>query len=326
MVVAPAGIKARRRRGLARSAAADARCDAGDIVRQRPRVRDADHAHAGAASPPLLLPRAIAASATATQTAIICGPALGGLLYVFGAGTVYLTCTGVFVLASALVSLIRLQGPPPEKKPVTVETLFAGFGYIRRNSVVLGAISLDLFAMLLGGVTALLPVYAKDILETGPWGLGLLRSAPAIGALAISIVLARRALERRVGHVLFASVGAFGVAAVAFAFSTSLTLSMVALAIYGAADAVSVVIRHSLVQTRTPNDMLGRVMAVNFMFTGTSGTLESAPARLRRCSAHSLPIAVGGIGAVLVALTGCGCFPNLRSTRSRANKADQDRG
>jgi hypothetical protein len=231
---------------------------------------------------------------------------------VFGAGTVYLTCTGVFVLASALVSLIRLQGPPPEKKPVTVETLFAGFRYIRRNPVVLGAISLDLFAMLLGGVTALLPIYAKDILETGPWGLGLLRSAPAIGALAISIVLARRALERRVGHVLFASVGAFGVAAVAFAFSTSLTLSMVALAIYGAADAVSVVIRHSLVQTRTPNDMLGRVMAVNFMFTGTSGTLgEFRAGAVAALFGAFTSVLVGGIGAILVALLWMRLFPEI---------------
>jgi len=262
--------------------------------------------------PPKLLPRAIAASATATQTAIICGPALGGLLYVFGAGTVYLTCTGVFVLASVLVSLIRLQGPPPEKKPVTIETLFAGFGYIRRNPVVLGAISLDLFAMLLGGVTALLPIYAKDILATGPWGLGLLRSAPAIGALAISIVLARNQLERRVGHILFASVGAFGVAAVVFAFSTSLTLSMVALAIYGAADAVSVVIRHSLVQTRTPNDMLGRVMAVNFMFTGTSGSLgEFRAGAVAALFGAFTSVLVGGIGAILVALLWMRLFPEI---------------
>ena len=262
--------------------------------------------------PPPLLPRAIAASATASQTAIICGPALGGLLYVFGAGTVYLTCAAVFVLASALVSLIRLQGPPPEKRPVTLETLFAGFGYIRRNPVVLGAISLDLFAMLLGGVTALLPIYAKDILATGPWGLGLLRSAPAIGALAISIVLARSQLERHVGHILFASVGAFGAAAVAFAFSTSLVLSILALAIYGAADAVSVVIRHSLVQTRTPNDMLGRVMAVNFMFTGTSGSLGEfrAGAVAEAFGAYASAL-IGGAGAIFVALAWMRLFPEI---------------
>jgi MFS family permease len=156
--------------------------------------------------PPALLPRAIAASGTATQSAIIGGPAIGGLLYVFGAATVYLTCTAVFVLACVAASLIRLQGPPPEKKPVTLETIFAGFRYIFQNKVVLGAITLDLFVMLLGGVTALLPVYAKDVLETGPWGLGLLRSAPAIGALAISVWLAHHQLQHRVGHVLFVSV------------------------------------------------------------------------------------------------------------------------
>ena len=290
--------------------------DAGDPVRQRhrARVRDADHAHAGAGHrAAALLPRAIAASATASQTAIICGPALGGLLYVFGAGTVYLTCTGVFVLASVLVSLIRLQGPPPEKKPVTLETLFAGFGYIRHNPVVLGAISLDLFAMLLGGVTALLPIYAKDILDDRPVG----PRPAALGAGDrragdLDRAGAHAQLEHRVGHILFAAVGAFGVAAVAFAFSTSLVLSMLALAVYGAADAVSVVIRHSLVQTRTPNDMLGRVMAVNFMFTGTSGTLgEFRAGAVAALFGAFTSVLVGGIGAMLVALLWMRLFPEI---------------
>jgi MFS family permease len=262
--------------------------------------------------PPSLLPRAIAASATATQTAIIGGPAIGGLLYVAGAGTVYLTCTAVFVLAAVLVSLIRLQGPPPQKMPVTAETLFAGFRYIRHNPVVMGAISLDLFAVLLGGVTALLPIYAKDILETGPWGLGLLRSAPALGALAISLVLARSQIGRRVGHVLFAAVGAFGLAAIVFALSTSLVLSILALAVYGAGDAISVVIRHSLVQTRTPNDMLGRVMAVNFMFTGTSGTLgEFRAGAVAALFGAFASVLIGGVGAILVALIWMRLFPEL---------------
>ena len=262
--------------------------------------------------PPSLLPRAIAASGTASQTAIICGPAIGGLLYVFGAATVYLVITAVFVLASALISLIRLQGPPPEKKPVTLETLFAGFRYIRYNKVVLGAISLDLFAMLLGGVTALLPIYAKDVLDTGPWGLGLLRSAPAVGALAISVWLAHHQLEHRIGHVLLGAVSVFGLAAIAFAFSTSLVVSMAALAVYGAADAVSVVIRHSLVQTRTPNEMLGRVMAVNFMFTGTSGTLgEFRAGAVAALFGAFTSVLVGGIGAVAVALLWMRLFPEM---------------
>jgi hypothetical protein len=210
-----------------------------------------------------------------------------------------------------------MQRTPPDKKPVTVETLFAGFRYIRHNKVVLGAISLDLFAMLLGGVTALLPVYAKDVLVTGPWGLGLLRSAPAIGALAVSIWLAHHQLTQRVGHVLFAAVAVFGAAAVVFAFSTSLILSIAALAIYGAGDAVSVVIRHSLVQTRTPNEMLGRVMAVNFMFTGTSGTLgEFRAGTIAALFGAFTSVLVGGVGAIAVALLWMKLFPELRRIES----------
>jgi MFS family permease len=263
--------------------------------------------------PPEILPRAIAASSTATQTAIICGPALGGLLYRFGASTVYLTCTAVFVLASILVSQIQMQRTPPDKKPVTLGAVFAGFRYIRHNKVVLGAISLDLFAMLLGGVTALLPIYAKDVLMTGPWGLGLLRSAPALGALAVSIWLAHHQLERHVGRVLFSAIAAFGAATIAFAFSTSIALSIVALAIYGAADAVSVVIRHSLVQTRTPSEMLGRVMAVNFMFTGTSGTLgEFRAGTVAALFGAFTSVLVGGVGAILVGLLWMKLFPELR--------------
>jgi len=263
--------------------------------------------------PPEILPRAIAASATASQTAIICGPALGGLLYIFGASTVYLTCTAVFVLASVLVSQIQMQRTPPDKKPVTLDAVFAGFRYIRHNKVVLGAISLDLFAMLLGGVTALLPIYAKDVLMTGPWGLGLLRSAPALGALAVSVWLAHHQLERHVGRVLFSAIAAFGAATIAFAFSTSIALSMAALAIYGAADAVSVVIRHSLVQTRTPSERLGRVMAVNFMFTGTSGTLgEFRAGTVAAMFGAFTSVLVGGVGAIIVALLWMRLFPELR--------------
>jgi MFS family permease len=274
--------------------------------------------------PMSLLPRAVAASATASQTATICGPALGGVLYVFGPSTVYLTCMAVFVLASVLVSFMRLRGAPPEKGPVTIASLFAGFRYLRHNKVVLGAVSLDLFAVLLGGVTALLPIYARDVLETGPWGLGLLRSAPALGALAISIALARKQIEHRVGYVLFGSVAMFGVAAVVFALSNSLVLSIVALAVYGAGDATSVVIRHSLVQTMTPNDMLGRVMAVNFMFTGTSGTLgEFRAGAVAALFGAFTSLLVGGIGAILVALLWMRLFPEIRRIDAIQAKSDR---
>jgi MFS family permease len=267
--------------------------------------------------PMSLLPRAIAASASAQQTAVICGPSIGGLMYVLGPAVVYATCTLMFVAASVLIGLIRVapreNERKDERKPVTLETLFAGFRYIRRHPIVLGAISLDLFAVLLGGVTALLPVYARDILDAGPWALGLLRSAPAVGALAISIVLAHRAIASNAGTIMFASVGTFGLASVVFGLSTSIALSFLALAIYGASDAVSVVIRQSLVQLRTPSDMLGRVMAVNSLCTGSSGTLGEFRAGVVAAWLGAVPsVLIGGFGAVMVMLIWMWAFPQLR--------------
>jgi MFS family permease len=267
--------------------------------------------------PRTLLPRAIAASASAQQTAVICGPSIGGLLYAtLGAATVYATCAAVFVAASVLISLIaapRGDAPKAERKPISLETLFAGFAYIRSRPILLGAISLDLFAVLLGGVTALLPIYARDILQAGPWALGLLRSAPAVGALAVSIVLARHAIAGRAGHVMFAAVGMFGLASLAFGLSSSIVLSFLALMVYGAADAVSVVIRQSLVQMRTPYDMLGRVMAVNSMFTGSSGSLGEFRAGTVAAWLGAVPSAlIGGAGAIVVMLVWMWAFPQLR--------------
>jgi MFS family permease len=263
--------------------------------------------------PRALLPRAIAASATAQQTAIICGPALGGFLYVLGPATVYLLCTAIFIVASILISLVQGQHRAAARKPISVETLFAGFAYIRKNPVLLGAISLDLFAVLLGGVTALLPIYARDILDTGPWGLGLLRSAPAVGALSMSVFLARHAIERRAGLLLLSTVCVFGLASTVFALSTSLELSFAALMVYGAADAISVVIRQSLVQTRTPHDMLGRVMSVNSMFSGSSGTLGEFRAGAMAAWIGAVPSAlIGGVGVIVAALVWLRLFPALR--------------
>jgi MFS family permease len=269
--------------------------------------------------PPSLLPRAIAASATAQQVATIGGPALGGLLYVLGPTTVYVTCAVVFLIASILVSLIKTAPRVNERKPVTLASLFAGFAYIRSRPVLLGAISLDFFAVMLGGVTALLPIYARDILQTGPWGLGLLRAAPAVGALAMSGFLAHRSIDRQVGHKLFVSVVVFGLSIVVFALSTSFVLSMVALTIYGMADAISVVIRHSLVQTRTPHDMLGRVMAVNSLGTGSSGTLGEFESGLLAAWFGAVTSAlVGGVGALAVVVVWMVAFPALRRTPTLA--------
>jgi MFS family permease len=263
--------------------------------------------------PTVLLPRAIAASASAQQTAVICGPSIGGLLYGFGPATVYATCTVIFIAAGVLIGFVHMERRSEERRPVSLETLFAGFSYIRSHPILLGAISLDLFAVLLGGVTALLPIYARDILEAGPWALGLLRSAPAVGALATSIVLAHRAIGGNAGRIMFAAVGMFGVASLVFGLSTSIVLSFFALVIYGACDAVSVVIRQSLVQMRTPYDVLGRVMAVNAMFTGSSGSLGEFRAGAVAAALGAVPSAlIGGVGTIAVMLIWMWLFPQLR--------------
>ena len=260
-----------------------------------------------------LLPRAIAASATAQQTAIIAGPALGGFLYVLGPAVVYSLCTAIFVLASILISLVEGKHRAERRMPVSMRTVLAGFAYIWKNQILLAAISLDLLAVLLGGVTALLPVYARDILGTGPWGLGLLRAAPAVGALGMSVFLSRHAIERRAGYLLLATVGLFGLASAVFALSTWLWLSLGALAVYGAADAISVVIRQTLIQTRTPQGMLGRVMSVHSMFSGSSGTLGEFRAGVMADWIGAVPSALlGGIGVMIVAVAGLRLFPALR--------------
>ena len=272
--------------------------------------------------PVTLLPRAIAASATAQQTAVICGPSIGGLMYAFGPTAVYATCTLVFMAASALIGLIQVAPRPEQRKPVTLATVFAGFRYIRHQPIVLGAISLDLFAVLLGGVTALLPIYARDILEAGPWALGLLRSAPAVGALATAIVLAQHSIAGHAGRIMFVAVGMFGLATLIFGLSTSIVLSFLALVIYGASDAVSVVIRQSLVQLRTPHDMLGRVMAVNAMCTGSSGTLGEFRAGAVAAWLGAVPaVLMGGFGTIVVMLIWMWAFPQLRRVGKLAPEA-----
>jgi MFS family permease len=269
-----------------------------------------------------LLPRAIAASASAQQTAVICGPSLGGLIYAFGPAAVYVTCAAAFIAAAVLLVLVTVAPRPAleeARKPVSLATMLAGFRYVRGQPILLGAISLDLFAVLLGGVTALLPIYARDILHAGPWALGLLRSAPAVGALLMSAVLANRAIGARAGHIMFASVGMFGLASLVFGLSSSLPTSFLALAVYGAADSVSVVIRQSLVQLRTPDEMMGRVTAVNSMFTGSSGALGEFRAGAIAAWLGAVPSAViGGVGAVAVMVIWMWAFPQLRRVEKLA--------
>ena len=251
--------------------------------------------------PARLLSRAVAANATAGQTAIVLGPALGGLLYVAGPATVYGLCAVLFLVASGLSASLRIERRPPQREPATLATLFAGVAFIRRHHALLGAISLDLFAVLLGGAAALFPVYARDILHTGPWGLGLLRAAPAVGALGTAVWLAHYPLQRRAGPMMFGGVAIFGVATIVFGLSRSFALSLSALVVLGAADMVSVVVRQSLVQLRTPDAMRGRVSAVNSMFIGASNQLGEFESGVTAAWFGTVPsVVIGGIGTLLV--------------------------
>jgi MFS family permease len=263
--------------------------------------------------PPTLLSRAMAAGSSASMTAMIVGPALGGLLYVAGAGTVYAVSGVLFLFAAVLLGRLKLERPPQKREPATLKTVFAGISFIRHRPVVLGAISLDLFAVLLGGATALLPVFARDILHTGPWGLGLLRAAPAVGALGMSLWLARKPLTRKVGYIMFWSVAGFGLATVVFGLSRSFTLSMVALLAMGALDMVSMVIRAALVQLETPDNMRGRVSAVNAIFINTSNQLGEFESGITAAWWGAVPATViGGIGTLAVVALWMWWFPPLR--------------
>lgn len=272
--------------------------------------------------PTAVLPRALAFSSMGMQTAIIGGPALGGFIYVAGASVVYAVCALSFVLAGVLFLRIGHPHVPPPKEPVTLATVLAGFKFIWQRPVVLGAISLDLFAVLLGGAVALLPMFAKDVLHVGPWGLGLLRAAPAVGALCMSAVLTRWPITRRVGKVMFAAVAIYGVATLCFAVSTVFVLSMLALWVSGAADMVSVVIRQSLVQLETPDAMRGRVSAVNSIFIGASnqlGEFESGATAALLGPVGS--VLLGGIGTLAVAALWMKLFPAL-AQRERLTEAN----
>jgi MFS family permease len=264
-----------------------------------------------------LLPRAVAATSSATQAAIIGGPALGGFLYVVSPVLTYGICAVLFLLASVLILFlpVREQGLQPRK--TNLKEFFAGIVYIGHNPVILGAITLDLFAVLLGGALGLLPIFARDILQTGPWGLGILRAAPAVGALALSVLLTRWAPRRHVGRLMFVSVAGFGLATIAFALSTSFLLSILVLVALGAMDMVSVVIRQTLVQLETPDAMRGRVSAVNSLFVGTSNQLGDFRAGTMAALFGTVPsVLIGGIGTLLVVAVSIKAFPALRRIES----------
>ena len=262
---------------------------------------------------PRQLPRAVALSSSAGQTAIIIGPALGGFAYVAGPGVVYAISAALFAIAAILVFTLKLrQAAQRMTAPASLKTLFAGFVYIRSHQVLLGAVSLDLFAVLLGGATALLPIYARDILHTGPWGLGLLRSSPALGALVTALWLARHPLNRRVGRVMFTAVAIFGLATMVFGISKWLPLSMAALVVLGASDMISVVVRQTLVQLDTPDDMRGRVGAVNSVFIGASNQLGEFESGVTAALLGPVgAVLLGGFGTLVVVAAWMRLFPAL---------------
>ncbi|WP_426115792.1 MFS transporter [Pseudomonas sp. DSP3-2-2] len=262
--------------------------------------------------PSSLFPRAVASAQSAQQTATIVAPALGGFLYAFGSSWVYGPTVLLYVIACILMLSLPARQMALNKGKATLDSLLAGIRFIRSRPDVLGAISLDLFAVLLGGATALLPVFASDILLTGPWGLGLLRSAPAVGALGMSLWLAHFNVERNVGRVMFTAVGVFGVATIAFGLSTSFWFSLAVLVVLGAADMISMVIRASFVQLETPDEMRGRVSAVNGLFIGASNQLGEFESGLTAHWLGTVPaVVLGGVGTLAVTGIWIKLFPTL---------------
>jgi MFS family permease len=259
-----------------------------------------------------LLSRATAAGASATQIAVIGGPAMGGLLYAVSPILVYALCCTLYLVSSVLIGNVKVERNASSREPISLAVLFAGFRYIRHNPVILGIISLDLFAVILGGVYALLPVFARDIFHAGPWGLGLLRASPGVGALVAAVILAHRPPRQWVGRIIFGAVATYGVAIIIFALSDYFILSMALLCVLGAADMISVVIRMTLIQLETTDDMRGRVSAVNSLFVIASNQLGDFRAGLMAAWLGTIPaVLVGGVGALLVVLIGRKVFGPL---------------
>jgi MFS family permease len=252
-----------------------------------------------------------------TQSATIIGPGLGGLLYPLGA-TVPFIVAFVFFTAAVLFALNIVPRPNKgTKPPITFDMLVAGYRYIWGKPVILGSITLDLVAVLLGGATALLPVYARDIFFAGPWALGVLRATPSVGSILAALILAHRPMRKNVGLIMFISVFIYGLATIGFALSTHILVAMVFLVILGAADMVSVVIRQTFIQVETPNEMRGRVIAVHTILTGTSNQLgDFESGTLAHFVGAVNSVLIGGIGALGATGLWMYLFPSLRNRQS----------
>jgi MFS family permease len=267
---------------------------------------------------------AVAWNSSIFQFATILGPAMGGILYALFRGPVAVYATAVIAATIAVLTTLRIksESKPRVREPFSLKTVFAGFHYIWGHKIVFGSISLDLFAVLLGGAVALLPVYAKEILVTGPWGLGLLRSAPGIGAATMALLLAYNPIRKRAGATMLWCVGGFGVFTMGFGISRSLWLSMLSLFFVGAADMVSVVVRGILIQIETPDEMRGRVNAVDMIFIGASNELGEFESGLAAQYLGAVPaVVLGGAGTILVTLLWAWLFPQLRRADSLTRSA-----
>jgi MFS family permease len=263
-------------------------------------------------------PNAVAWASGVFQTATILGPSIGGVVYAAfrGPAAVYALAMASSLAATVCAYRIKVEARAQtrSREPISTATVLAGFHYIWRQKLILGSISLDLFAVLLGGAVALLPVYASEILRTGPWGLGILRSAPGVGAAAMAIYLAYRPLRGRVGWKMLACVSGFGVCTILFGLSKSLILSIVALVLVGATDMVSVIVRGTLIQIATPDEMRGRVNAVDMVFIGASNELGQFESGLTAHWFGTVPaVVLGGIGTILVTVGWAWLFPELRN-------------
>jgi MFS family permease len=265
-------------------------------------------------SPEGMLQRVTAISTGTFEAATIAGPAIGGLAYGISPGVAYIAIAVLWALGGLLMGAIRLERPVATERPApTPGAIFAGWTFVRRNPVILGAISLDLFTVLLGGATTLLPIYARDILHTDAWGMGVLRAAPSVGALLMTAVLSHYTIQRKTGLRLFQAIIVFGLATLVFGVSHLMWLSFLALAVAGAADTISMVIRIALVQLATPDHMRGRVGAVNFLFVNASYQLGGFESGLTAALVGAVPsVLIGGIGTIVVALIWMKLFPPLR--------------
>lgn len=270
-------------------------------------------------------PNAVAWASTTFQVAAILGPALGGVIYAAfrGPGAVYLVAILMVVVALVCTLKIKTQERSRAREPLNLTSVLAGLHYIWREKLILGSISLDLFAVFLGGAVALLPVYAREILMTGPWGLGLLRTAPGVGAAAMAIFLAHRPMRRKVGQIMLWCVAGFGLFTILFGISRSLVLSLIALFFVGATDMVSVIVRAILIQVATPDEMRGRVNAVDMVFIGASNEFGEFESGLTAQWFGTVPaVVIGGIGTLLVTAIWAWGFPELRNTEQLPSAAN----